>query len=82
MPLYASLFNPLSFSDNAKIHREVKFESSEPGLWRRYFEKCLPVPLKSYWLRGFLFFPVGLTLKTIKALLPALPWNSEIVSIK
>lgn len=45
-------------------------------------EKRCPVPLKSYYLSGFPLFPVGLNLKTVKSLLPDLPWNSETMSIK
>ena len=41
------------------------------------------MPFKSYCLRGLdIFFPVRSTLKTTKSSFPALPWNSEIMSIK
>lgn len=41
------------------------------------------MPFKSYCLRGLvIFFPVRSTLKTTKSSFPALPWNSEITSIK
>lgn len=36
-------FQPLKFLQTMpKVTREVKFESSAPGLERRYSEKCLP----------------------------------------